>query len=86
MSVTEAARHFSDVVNRCVYRGESTLLLRSGEPVARISPAGGVGVTGSEFAQLWLEMGHLDAEDAADFFNTVNQSRAQHPMPDSKWD
>ena len=34
MTVTEAARNFSDLVNRVYYRGESTILTRNGVPVA----------------------------------------------------
>ena len=36
MTVTEASRHFSDLVNRSFYRGESIVLVRSGESVAML--------------------------------------------------
>ncbi len=38
MSVTNAARNFSDLVNRVVYRNEEFLLQRGGEPVCRVGP------------------------------------------------
>ena len=39
-SVTEAARNFSDVVNRAYFKGETTILLRAAQPVGRITPTG----------------------------------------------
>ena len=38
MSVTTAARNFSDLVNRVAYRNEEFLLQRGGEPVCRVAP------------------------------------------------
>jgi len=38
ISVTDAARNLSDLINRVVYRGEEFLVQRGGEPVCRISP------------------------------------------------
>jgi prevent-host-death family protein len=39
VSATEAARRFSDLVNRVRYRGERFVVERAGEPVCRIEPA-----------------------------------------------
>ncbi|GAB4249918.1 MAG: hypothetical protein OHK005_16800 [Candidatus Methylacidiphilales bacterium] len=39
LSLTEAARNFSDCINRVAYRGESFLLLRGRRPVAELRPA-----------------------------------------------
>ena len=38
VTVTEAARNFSDLVNRVFYRGESAMLIRNGVTVARLVP------------------------------------------------
>jgi len=38
MTVTEAVRNFSDVINRVRYGGETTTLLKGTKPVARIVP------------------------------------------------
>lgn len=38
ISVTAAARGFSDLVNRVRYLGESAVLVKNGTPVARIAP------------------------------------------------
>jgi prevent-host-death family protein len=40
ISVTEAARNFSDCVNRVRYQGVTFILHRNGVPVARIVPEG----------------------------------------------
>ena len=40
ISATRAARNFSDLLNRVVYRGEAFLIERGGQPVCRIVPAG----------------------------------------------
>jgi antitoxin (DNA-binding transcriptional repressor) of toxin-antitoxin stability system len=86
MTVTEASRNFAEVVNRSYYRGESTILYRSGEAVARITPVGGFAITGHEFAEHWREMSHLDPQDAKDFHDTITEARSHHSMPESKWD
>jgi hypothetical protein len=41
ISATEAARTFSDILNRVRYRGEAFVVERGGEPVCRISPVAG---------------------------------------------
>ena len=40
ISVTDAARNFSDCVNRARYQGVTFILHRNGVPVARIVPEG----------------------------------------------
>lgn len=39
VSATEAARTFSDLLNRIRYRGEEFVVERAGEPVCRMTPA-----------------------------------------------
>lgn len=86
MTVTEAARHFSDLVNRSYYRGESTLLTRSGVAVARIVPVGGSSILGRDLAAKWREMKHLDPDDADDFAETIEKARSRFEMPAPAWD
>ena len=86
MTVTEAARHFSDLVNRTYYRGESTVLVRSGEPVAMLVPIGGASVTGRDWLSRWRLMPHLDVEDAEDFAHCIESARENIGPPDSPWD
>lgn len=86
MTVTEAARRFADLVNRTYYRGESTVLLRSGGPVAMVVPVGGASVTGRDWLSRWRVMPHLDVEDADAFAADLENSRANLPPPKSPWD
>lgn len=86
MTVTEAARHFADLVNRTYYKGESTVLLRSGEPVAKMVPVGGSSLLGRDFAAKWRGMRHLEPKDAEDFAATIEEARSRLQMPASAWD
>jgi len=40
ISATEAARKFSDLLNRVQYQGEEFIVERGGEPLCRITPVG----------------------------------------------
>ena len=39
LTATQAARRFSDLLNRVRYRGEEFVIERGGEPICRIIPA-----------------------------------------------
>lgn len=86
LSVTEAARNFSDLVNRTHYRGETTVLVRSGRPVARIMPADGSSCLGSDLAAKWREMAHLSPDEAEEFAADLKKARELIEPPESKWD
>ncbi len=45
ISVTEASRNFAECINRVRYQGLSFLLVKNGEPVARLVPATGAAHT-----------------------------------------
>jgi len=86
ITVTEASRNFADLVNRTYYQGQSTLLIRSGEAVARMIPIGGVSILGSDLVAKWETMAHLDSSDAEDFTKELEDSRKSLEMPKSAWD
>ena len=86
MTVTEAARHFADLVNRTYYKGESTVLIRSGEPVAKLVPLGGSSMLGLDFAAKWRSIRHLDPAEADAFADEVEDAREKLDMPASAWD
>ncbi len=52
ISATEAARNFSELMNRVRYRGESFIVERSGTPICEIVPAKQPRFTGAEFVEL----------------------------------
>jgi antitoxin (DNA-binding transcriptional repressor) of toxin-antitoxin stability system len=84
--VTEAARHFADLVNRTWYRGETTTLVKGGEPVAVVGPIGGGVMTGRDWVARWVRMPHLGADDAAEFEAGLSAARAKLGAPSSPWD
>jgi antitoxin (DNA-binding transcriptional repressor) of toxin-antitoxin stability system len=52
ITVTEASRNFSELVSRVHYQGTTTILLKGGKPMVKISPVGRP-KTGRELAALW---------------------------------
>ncbi|MBI2190773.1 MAG: type II toxin-antitoxin system prevent-host-death family antitoxin [Planctomycetes bacterium] len=86
ISVTEAARHFSDIINRTYYRNEVTVLIRSGIPVAKIVPVAPSETTGGMVAARWKMIHHLTREEAIAFQEDVEDSRARlNVPPGSPW-
>ena len=84
LTATEAARTFSDILNRVRYRGETFVVERGGEPICRITPATApVRFTGKDLVKLLERLprpddGYLDAVEAA---------AAEQPMlPGSPWE
>ena len=80
ISATQAARTFSDLLNRVRYRGEEFIVERGGEPVCIISPVKPLQYTGAELAALLIS---LPKPDAA-FWDTVEEASNQYPaLPQS---
>jgi antitoxin (DNA-binding transcriptional repressor) of toxin-antitoxin stability system len=85
ITVTEAARNFSELVSRIHYRSESTLLVKGGRPMVRIIPANQA-KTGRELAETWPGIPHLSAKEAAYFDHDLKISRRRLPIAKSKWE
>jgi len=68
--VTEASRHFSELINRVHYRGESAVLSKGGKPVAKVLPAHKPR-TGRDLASIWGRLPHLSVEEAEAFGRDV---------------
>ncbi len=85
ITVTEAARGFSDLIDRVRYKGESVLLTKGGRPVARIVPVR-TARTGHDLAVAWATLPHLDRADAADFERALGEARRSLPPAQSRWD
>lgn len=66
VSVTEASRHFLDLVRRVCSRGEEALLIEDGAPVVRVLPAGKM-MTGAALAASWPSMPRLGRSEADTF-------------------
>jgi prevent-host-death family protein len=82
ISATELARSLGDVLARVRYRGDSFLVERNGDPVARVSPVPeGSPTTLREAFAAWRAAGPPDP-DFADALEEVN--RLDRP-PDDPW-
>jgi antitoxin (DNA-binding transcriptional repressor) of toxin-antitoxin stability system len=83
ISATDLARKLGDVLGRIRYRGESFVVERNGEPIARLTPlATGSAGTVLEGLRAWREAAGHDP-DLADDLERVNQ--ADRP-PANPWD
>lgn len=84
LTVTEAARAFSDLINRVRYNGESTVLLKGGKPVAKIIPIS-ENLSGQALAEAWAALPHLSPEDAASFETDLAGAKKTLPSARDKW-
>ncbi len=86
ISVTDAARNFSDVINRIHYQRKSYLLTRGGMVVAKLTPADEL-LTGARLAALWEARPRLDPADAAAWEADLASLKAGvRPPEDAGWD
>lgn len=85
ITVTEAARHFSDLINRVRYRHEKAVLLKGGKPVAQVGPVRSA-MTGRELAKRWEEHPWLAPDEAGAFAADIQSARSKLPPPESKWE
>ncbi|MGV8084252.1 MAG: type II toxin-antitoxin system Phd/YefM family antitoxin [Coriobacteriia bacterium] len=73
LTVTEAARHFADYVNRVAYRRESFILIRGNKPVAELRPLP-TGKRLGDLPRLIAALPHLDDDD---FGSDIDAARAE---------
>jgi prevent-host-death family protein len=86
LTVTEAARRFSEVVNRARYRHESTLLVKNGVPVAKIVPAESPKTTAGSLLSWWRSHPRLDRSDVGRFANDISRARKKLRPPRNPWE
>lgn len=88
ISVTEAARNFSDCINRARYQGVTFILQKNGVPVARIVPETKKACTGKELAAALREAlkdVHLGEEEATAWRRDLEEARKAIPPPVGRW-
>ena len=83
ISATQAARTFSDLLNRVEYRGERFMVERGGEPICEITPVRPFRCTGAELLTVWRS---LPRPDPAYWDEVEAQSRDQPSLPESPWE
>ena len=86
ISVTDAARNFSDVINRIYYQRRSYLLTRGGAVVAKLTPVEAL-LTGARLATLWEARPRLDLNDAEAWEADLAALKAGvRPPEEGAWD
>lgn len=86
ISVTEAARNFSDVINRVYYQGQTYLLTRGGVVVAQLTGSDKT-LSSAELLRRWENRPRLDPDDAGNWEQDLADMRAAFTMPeDTSWD
>jgi prevent-host-death family protein len=82
ISATELARTLGDVLARVRYRGDSFLVERNGDPVARVSPVPeGSPTTLREALAAWRSVGPPDP----DFADALEEANRLDWPPDDPW-
>ena len=84
ITVTEAARNFADCVNRAHYQNTSFVLLKNGQPFARLEPDREKRCTGRDLADA-LAKANLSAPAARDWHGALRTARKNLPTPVDKW-
>ena len=82
VSATEAARNFSELLNRIRYRGESFIVMRGGQPICELRPAAPTLFTGADLVTLLRSLPEVDE----DYLSAVEETaRSQPLLPESPW-
>jgi antitoxin (DNA-binding transcriptional repressor) of toxin-antitoxin stability system len=86
ISVTEASRNFSDVINRVYYQGQTYLLTRGGIVVAQLAGAHKT-LSAKELLRRWEDRPRLTPEDAANWGQDLVEIRTTFTLPEkTAWD
>jgi antitoxin (DNA-binding transcriptional repressor) of toxin-antitoxin stability system len=87
ISATNAARNFSDLINRVRYQGASFEIERGNEVIAQIIPAAPAATLSiADLDRQWAQLPRLDAEDAVLFEASIQDIRQNASLPESLWD
>lgn len=84
ISVTEAARNFADCVNRAHYQNVTFVLLKNGEPFARLMPDSVRVCVGRDLAEA-LAKANLPDNEAKAWRRDLQAARKALKTPTNKW-
>jgi prevent-host-death family protein len=81
ITVTEASRNFSDLVNRVAYRSKTAVLTRGGKPVARMSPIRAEETTGLDVARKVRSRVRMPKDEADAYAADLKDARSVGNKP-----
>lgn len=84
ITVTEAARNFADCVNRAHYQNVTFVLLKNGQPFARLGPDREKVCVGRELADA-LTNTKLPESEARAWHRDLQAARKTLKAPSDKW-
>jgi prevent-host-death family protein len=84
ITVTEASRNFADCVNRVHYQKVTFVLLKNGEPVARLVPDTEKVCLGGDLAEA-LSGNELTLRERKDWHRDLTAGRRTLKAPADKW-
>jgi antitoxin (DNA-binding transcriptional repressor) of toxin-antitoxin stability system len=84
ITVTEAARNFADCVNRAHYQNVTFVLLKNGEPFARLVPDNEKVCVGRDFAEALARV-DLPESEAKAWHRDLRAARKILKAPADKW-
>jgi antitoxin (DNA-binding transcriptional repressor) of toxin-antitoxin stability system len=84
ISVTEAARNFADCVNRAHYQNVTFVLLKNGQPFARLTPDHEKVCRGDDLARA-LSTAPLPANEAKSWHGDLKAARKTLRAPVDRW-
>jgi len=84
ITVTEAARNFADCVNRVHYQNVTFVLLKNGEPFARLVPGNEKVCAGRDLAEALSKTG-LPETEARAWRRDLRTARRRLKAPSNRW-
>ena len=84
ITVTEVARNFADCVNRVHYQNVTFVLLKNGEPVARLVPDNEKVCAGRDLAEALAKTG-LPENEARAWRRDLRTARRRLKAPSNRW-
>jgi antitoxin (DNA-binding transcriptional repressor) of toxin-antitoxin stability system len=84
ITVTEVARNFADCVNRVHYQNVTFVLLKNGEPFARLVPDNENVCTGRDLAEALSKTG-LPENEASAWRRDLRTARRRLKAPSNRW-
>jgi antitoxin (DNA-binding transcriptional repressor) of toxin-antitoxin stability system len=79
ITVTDVARHLSDIISRVAYRGEHFILVKGKKTMARITPVA-IGKKLGELPELVSRLPRLSEKEAAVFKKDIARTKKKSDM------